>query len=86
MQAKAGLNLAVLAEANLEGVTLQQLSEAVDGVESDAGSESDPLADKAVDVHVEELELESVDVQDIEAEGVKIVDEDAADCLSGEEE
>ena len=86
MQAKAGLTLAALAEADLEGVTLQQLSDAVDGSESDAGSESDPLADKAVDVHVEELELESVDVQDIEAEGVKIVDEDAADCLSGEEE
>jgi hypothetical protein len=86
MQVKAGLTLAALAEADLEGVSLQQLSDAADAPESDAGSESDPLADKAVDVHVEELELESVDVQDIEAEGVKIVDEDASDCLSGEEE
>jgi hypothetical protein len=87
MQVKAGLNLAALAEADLEGVTLQQLSEAAEmSNESDAGSESDPLADKAIDVHVEELELESVDVQDIEAEGVKIVDEDAADCLSGDED
>jgi hypothetical protein len=35
------------------------------------------------DIHVEELELENVDVQDIEAEGVKLGGEErVSDCLT----
>lgn len=38
-----------------------------------------------VDIHVEELEPEMVDVQDIEAEGVKLSDEEDSCALSEEE-
>jgi hypothetical protein len=37
------------------------------------------------DIHVEELELEAVDVQDIEAEGVKLTDENENTCLNDED-
>jgi hypothetical protein len=37
------------------------------------------------DIHVEELELESVDVQDIEAEGVKLSEDSEASCLNDED-
>lgn len=39
-----------------------------------------------IDIHVEELEPEMVDVQDIEAEGVKLNDEEESSALSEEEE
>lgn len=39
-----------------------------------------------IDIHVEELEPEMVDVQDIEAEGVKLNDEEESSVLSEEEE
>ncbi len=43
-------------------------------------------ADKiGIDIHVEELEPEMVDVQDIEAEGVKLSDEEDSCALSEEE-
>jgi hypothetical protein len=38
-----------------------------------------------IDIHVEELEPEMVDVQDIEAEGVKLSDEEDSCALSEEE-
>jgi hypothetical protein len=38
-----------------------------------------------VDIHVEELEQEAVDMQDIEAEGVKLSDEDQTSCLTDED-
>jgi hypothetical protein len=37
------------------------------------------------DIHVEELEQEAVDVQDIEAEGVKLADDDVSNCLNDED-
>lgn len=38
------------------------------------------VGQKTVDIHVDELELESVDVQDIAAEGVKLGDDDGESC------
>jgi hypothetical protein len=38
------------------------------------------VAQKTLDIHVDELELESVDVQDITAEGVKLGDGDEESC------
>jgi hypothetical protein len=38
------------------------------------------VAQKTLDIHVDELELESVDVQDITAEGVKLGDDDEESC------
>lgn len=38
------------------------------------------VGQKTVDIHVDELELESVDVQDIAAEGVKLGDDDEESC------
>ena len=38
------------------------------------------VAQKTLDIHVDELELESVDVQDITAEGVKLADDDEESC------
>lgn len=38
------------------------------------------VGQKTVDIHVDELELESVDVQDITAEGVKLGDDDEESC------
>ena len=38
------------------------------------------------DIHVEELELEAVDVQDIQAEGVKLAADDDESCNLGQDE
>lgn len=42
--------------------------------------DAEEVAQKTLDIHVEELELESVDVQDITAEGVKLADDDEETC------
>lgn len=42
--------------------------------------DAEEVAQKTLDIHVEELELESVDVQDITAEGVKLTDDDEETC------
>jgi len=84
------------AQARLVAVQSRALSEAenvdetnMNLVEAEFGQEaaenvvdnSDGLDDK--DIHVEELELETVDVQDIEAEGVKLgSDERVSDTLA----
>ena len=60
----------------------------------DDSDEADALADGSesqegtisADIHVEELELEQVDVQDIEAEGVKLADDEETCNLSGDED
>lgn len=84
LQAKADA-LAALIEP--EELNLQQLPELLEGL-TESSSENDAERDEKpqVDVHVEELELESVDVQDIEAEGVKLMDDDESDNLTGEED
>ncbi len=41
--------------------------------------------DGGADIHVEELELESVDVQDIEAEGVKLADDEEVSASEEED-
>ncbi|HEY9758103.1 MAG TPA: hypothetical protein V6C97_23255 [Oculatellaceae cyanobacterium] len=84
LQAKADA-LAALIEP--EELNLQQLPELLEGL-TESSSENDAEQDEKpqVDVHVEELELESVDVQDIEAEGVKLMDDDESDNLTGEED
>lgn len=38
------------------------------------------VVEKTIDIHVDELVLESIDVQDITAEGVKIGDDDEESC------
>lgn len=38
------------------------------------------------DIHVDELEVEAVDVQDIEAEGVKLSEDDEEECSLDDEE
>lgn len=42
--------------------------------------DAEEVAQKTLDIHVDELELESVDVQDITAEGVKLADDDEESC------
>jgi hypothetical protein len=85
LQAKAALAAASFNEGISEEMILLEVSAESD-LSSDAVEESESEVDKGLDVHVEELELESVDVQDIQAEGVKLLDEDSSDCLSGEED
>lgn len=60
-------------EEGLEGETLPE------SVQSQEGTIN-------TDIHVEELELESVDVQDIEAEGVKLADDGESCNLTGDED
>ena len=86
LQAKAGLGLAALIEP--EEFNLQQLPELLN-FSPDSGLETadeEKGSQSHVDVHVEELELEAVDVQDIEAEGVKLMDDDESCSLTGEED
>ncbi len=85
LQAKAG-SLAALIET--EELNLQQLPDLLNfspetGLDAD---QEEKASDSHVDVHVEELELESVDVQDIEAEGVKLMDDEESCSLGGEED
>jgi hypothetical protein len=49
-------------------------------LESMDAQEVTEVAPKTLDIHVDELELESVDVQDITAEGVKLGDDDEESC------
>jgi hypothetical protein len=42
--------------------------------------DAEEVALNTIEIHVEELELESVDVQDITAEGVKLSDDDEESC------
>ena len=62
-----------------------EAAEALSVLEADEvaeNSESVPEDKMSADIHVDELEVESVDVEDIEAEGVKLTDsqEDATLC------
>jgi hypothetical protein len=55
-----------------------------EGLQEETGH--DGATEKAIgDIHVEELEQESVDMQDIEAEGVKLSDETESCSLSDED-
>lgn len=46
----------------------------------------DSLQESALDIHVEELELESADIQDIEAEGVKLSSDEDETCSLNDED
>ncbi|HEY9719982.1 MAG TPA: hypothetical protein V6C69_21060 [Trichormus sp.] len=46
----------------------------------------DALQEPAVDIHVEELELEAADIQDIEAEGVKLSSDENETCSLNDED
>ena len=62
-----------------------ELHELIDETEVTESTDTRDLEDNSSkDIHVEELELESVDAQDIEAEGVKLT-EDADTALSEED-
>lgn len=55
--------------------------------EENAAADSLEIAQdaKITDIHVEELEQEPIDVQDIEADGVKLSDDDGDSCLNDED-
>jgi hypothetical protein len=71
---------ALLAESELNDELLEDEIQV-----AQSGAEQDDEAGPKIDIHVEELEPEMVDVQDITAEGVKLNDEEESCALSEEE-
>lgn len=81
-KAAARLALAQAKTAELEGLQ-EGLPE---GLQDDTLQDSEVAQDSALtQIHVEELELEAVDMQDIEAEGVKLSDDDESCNLTDHE-
>jgi len=76
LAARVALAQAKDAAAELEASRPEGVQEAAEEGEREA-----PIGD----IHVEELELESVDMQDIEAEGVKLSEETETNCLNDED-
>lgn len=78
-------NLAGKAAAEAEALEAEQVDELLlDELQVEAVGDDDD--GPKIDIHVEELEPELVDVQDIAAEGVKLNDEEESCALSEEEE
>jgi hypothetical protein len=55
------------------------------GFEGEAATVSGTVQESSIDIHVEELELESVDAQDIAAEGVKLAEDGEESSLADED-
>jgi hypothetical protein len=75
--------LARAAEIESEAAAAAELLQ--EGFQEEAAQESTQEGAIA-DIHVEELELESVDMQDIEAEGVKLSPDDTETCSLTDED
>jgi hypothetical protein len=71
-----------LAQGRLVEAALSEVEVTPEIVEALNESES---SETAIDIHVEELELESVDAQDIAAEGIKLTDDEQESCLMDED-
>lgn len=69
--ARAALALGKAAAAEAMTDSVDALLESMDAQE---------VAEKTIDIHVDELVLESVDVEDIAAEGVKLNDDNEGSC------
>lgn len=63
------------------GGEVEVTAEIVDALNESTGE----AAESVIDIHVEELELESIDAQDIAAEGIKLADEEEESCLMDED-
>jgi hypothetical protein len=72
-------------QALAQGRMLAELEVTADIVEALNDSTAESPESAIVDIHVEELELESIDAQDIAAEGVKLADEEEESCLMDED-
>jgi hypothetical protein len=81
-QAEKAANRLALAQGKLNA-DLEALAESSDILLE--GSDNDDLAVVA-NIHVDELELEAVDAQDIVAEGVKLADDDQSCKIADDED